>query len=96
MEFNSVGFWIPDRDLTKKVFYEKTRYSYPIINGWRSLPFVGYGIEVDVIPAGTLTRVSLARWWDTNGTTEDRCSLQLSGWYGLPEPETENNDEDDD
>ncbi len=83
---SSVGFWISNRDLTKKIFYEKTRYSYPNIGGWRSLPFVGYGIEIDVIPAGTLIRVSLARWWDTNGKTEDRCSLQLSGWYGVPEP----------
>jgi hypothetical protein len=83
---NSVGFWISDRDLKKRIFYEKTRYSYPNINGWRSLPFVGYGNEVDIIPAGTLIRVSLARWWDTNGTTEERCSLQLSGWYDLIEP----------
>jgi hypothetical protein len=92
---NSVGFWISDRDLTKKIFYEKTRYSYPNINGWRSLPFVGYGNEVDIIPAGTLIRVSLARWWDTNGTTEERCSLQLSGWYDLPEPKKKIEEDDD-
>lgn len=80
---NSVGFWIPDMDLTRKVFYEKNRYNYPNINGWRSLPFVGYENAIDVIPAGTLVRVSLARWWDTNGTTEGRCSLQVSGWYDI-------------
>ena len=28
---NSVGFWISDRDLKKRIFYEKTRYSYPNI-----------------------------------------------------------------
>lgn len=83
---NSVGFWIPDRNLTKRIFYKKTRYNYPNINGWRSLPFVGFEAELDIIPAGSLVRVSLARWWDTNGTTEERCSLQLSGWYDLPEP----------
>ncbi|PHQ29390.1 dual OB domain-containing protein [Leeuwenhoekiella nanhaiensis] len=93
---NSVGFWISDRDLTKKIFYDKTRYNYPNTNGWRSLPFVGYGNAVENIPAGTLMRVSLARWWDTNGTTEERCSLQLSGWYGLPEPDTKNEEEEDD
>lgn len=95
---NSVGFWISDRDLTKRIFYEKTRYNYPNINGWRSLPYVGYGTEVDIIPAGTLIRISLARWWDTNGTTEERCSLQLSGWYDLPETPQQNNhivEEDD-
>jgi hypothetical protein len=78
---NSVGFWIPDRNLTKTIFHEKIRYNYPNTNGWRSLPFVGYDEEIDVIPTGSLVRVSLARWWDTNGKTEDRCSLQLSGWY---------------
>ena len=53
------------------------------------MPYVGFEEAVETIPAGTLVRVSLARWWDTNGTTEDRCSLQLSGWYGLPEEEAE-------
>jgi hypothetical protein len=84
---HSVGFWIPDRKLTKKIFYEKIRYNYPTINGWRSLPYVGYAESVNLIQAGTLIRVSLARWWDRNGETENRCSLQLSGWYNLSEPE---------
>lgn len=80
---NSVGFWIPDRNLTKRVYYDKVRYSYPIPIGWRSLPYVGFDSAVEVIPAGTLLRVSLARCWDTDGSTEYRCSLQLSGWYNL-------------
>ena len=88
---HSVGFWIPDRDLSKRIFYERVRYNYPNINGWRSLPYVGFEDSVETIPAGTLVRVSLARWWDRNGETEDRCSLQLSGWYDLPQTE-----EDDD
>lgn len=91
----SVGFWIPDRSLTKRIFYEKVRYNYPNTNGWRSLPFVGFQKAIEVIPAGTLLRVSLARWWDTNGKTEDRCSLQLSGWYELSAKE-EIKEEDDD
>jgi len=92
---NSVGFWIPDMKLTKRIFYEKVRYNYPNINGWRSLPFVGFQNPVDVIPAGTLIRISLARWWDTNGKTEERCALQLSGWYGLAEAEIEEDINDD-
>ena len=92
---NSVGFWIPDRPLKKREFYG-TRYSYPNINGWRSLPFVGFGNEIDIIPAGSLVRVSLARWWDRNGETEERCSLQLSGWYDLAEPEQDHENEGDD
>ncbi len=81
----SVGFWIPDRDLTKRIFYERVRYDYPNINGWRSLPYVGFDRAIDVIPSGSLVRVSLARWWDRDGETEDRCALQLSGWYDLPQ-----------
>lgn len=90
---NSVGFWIPDRDLNRKDYNEKVRYSYPI--RWRNISYVGYQNPVDKIPAGTLVRVSLARWWSPN-EDEERCYLQLSGWYGLPEPVTENDDEDDD
>lgn len=80
---NSVGFWIPANPLTKRIFYDKARYNYPVSVGWRNLTYVGYQEPVDIIPAGTLLRVSLARWWDTNGTTEERCSLQLSGWYDI-------------
>ena len=80
---NSVGFWCPDRDLNMRIFYEKVRYNYPNINGWRSFPYVGCEEPVETIGAGSLVRVSLARWWDTKGKTEDRCSLQISGWYIL-------------
>ncbi len=81
MPSQSVGFWIPDMNLTKRIVFDKVRYSYPNINGWRSLPYVGYADPIEIIPSGTLVRVSLARWWDRNGETEFRCSLQLSGWY---------------
>jgi len=90
---NSVGFWIPDRNLTRNDYNEKVRYSYPI--RWRNISFVGFQNPVDNIPAGTLVRVSLARWWSPN-EDEERCYLQLSGWYGLPEPEEETNDSKDD
>jgi len=80
---HSVGFWIPDRDLSKNIFFGKVRYNYPQLTGWRSLPYVGFEDPIDVIPSGTLIRVSLARWWDRNGETENRCSLQLSNWYIL-------------
>lgn len=84
----SVGFWISDRNLTKNISYEKVRYNYPNVYGRRSLPYVGFNESIDMIPSGTLIRVSLARWWDRNGETEERCSLQLSGWYrDLPEDE---------
>lgn len=82
---HSVGFWIADKDLTKSIYFNKPRYSYQGSNGWRSLPYVGFDEPLEVIPKGTLIRVSLARWWDTKGTTELRCPLQLSGWYDIDE-----------
>jgi hypothetical protein len=79
---HSVGFWVSDRALTHSISsFGKVRYNYKSGEGWKSLPYKGFDEPVKVIPAGILIRVSLARWWDTDGTTEFRCSLQLSGWY---------------
>ena len=94
---NSVGFWIPDRDLTRSDYKNKVRYSYFTQNKietpfgdvlgepvWKNITFVGYQNPVDIIPAGTVVRVSLARWWKpSDSEDEERCYLQLSGWYGL-------------
>ncbi|MDY3548385.1 hypothetical protein PG291_07210 [Riemerella anatipestifer] len=91
---HSVGFWISDKDLTKSIYYGKPRYSYRSVDGWRSLPYVGFDEPIDIIPKGTLIRVSLARWWDTKGTTELRCPLQLSGWYDLNEKTSNDNSDD--
>lgn len=75
---SSVGFWIPNRDLTRHDYQENIRYSFPI--KWRNIKFVGFQEPIERIPAGTLTRVSLARWWSPS-EEEERCYLQLSGWY---------------
>lgn len=80
---HSVGFWIADKPLSKSIYYGKVRYSYRGHETWFSLPYVGFEDAVPQIPSGTLLRVSLARWWDQDGKTEPRCSLQLSGWYDL-------------
>lgn len=90
---NSVGFWIPDKDLKRNDFRDKVRYSYPI--GSRNISYVGFQTPIDLIPAGTLVRVSLARWWSPNDD-EERCYLQLSGWYGLPEPSSSESTDDED
>lgn len=84
MPENSVGFWIPDKDLHQKKFNEKVKYNYPI--RWRNITFVGFQNPVVKIPSGTLIRVSLARWWSPD-ESEKRCYLQLSGWYGLQDAE---------
>lgn len=74
----STQFWITDKPLSKVVSFGKTYYMYDNIR----IKFVGYQQEVSVIPAGTIIRLSLANWWDGDGSGEDRCYLQLSGWYG--------------
>ncbi len=79
---HSTGFWIPDRDLVLRddgkhfdYFEERRRHG---------LSFVGEEPPPRVLPAGTLIRVSLARWWkpaDSAPDFEERCYLQISGWY---------------
>lgn len=45
------------------------------------LKFVGFQTIIPYIPKGTIIRLSLANWWNGDGSGEDRCYLQLSGWY---------------
>ncbi len=74
----SVGFWIPDKDLIRNDLNEKIKYWY--LPGWQNITFVGFQEPIIKIPAGTLIRVSLARWWKPS-YSEARCYLQISGWY---------------
>lgn len=73
----STQFWIADKPLYHKVSFEKHYYVYD--NTY--IRFVGFQDMVEVIPAGTIIRLSLANWWDGDGSGEERCYLQLSGWY---------------
>jgi hypothetical protein len=76
---NSVGFWISDEDLA----LNDKHYIYPS-DQIKRLPYVGFEPTVDIIPAGTLMRISVARWWKPEDSEiSERCYLQLSGWYGL-------------
>lgn len=45
------------------------------------MPFVGFQKPINIIPAGTLVRVSLAKWVSLKENEEEKCWLQLSGWY---------------
>ena len=77
---HSVCFWRPNEPLVKSGFLGKTRYWF---GGCHAISFVGFQEPVDLIPAGTLLRMSLANWWSPDDITEKRCYLQLSGWYSL-------------
>ena len=78
---SSTGFWTPDVDLvwdgTKHYHYEAV--PTPKIG---RLTYKGEPAAVPVIPAGTLVRVSLARWLTFEDSPyPEACWLQLSGWY---------------
>ena len=81
----SVGFWIPSNDLHRVDQENRIRYRCAGHgkNVW--ITYVGFEALVDVLPHGALLRVSLARWWRPQDAPdmEDRCYLQLSGWYGV-------------
>lgn len=73
----STQFWVSDKDLLHIKSFDKDYYVYESIR----IKFVGYQVPVTRIPAGTIIRLSLANWWNGDGSGEDRCYLQLSGWY---------------
>jgi hypothetical protein len=80
----SVGFWRPPRPLVREFFEGHDHYSM-IGKGRRfRIPLVGTLEPVPVLPARTLLRVSLARWWVNPQAPHEgeTCSLQLSGWIG--------------
>lgn len=73
----STQFWIPDKDLPHFADGDKHYYFY----GKSRIKFVGFQTCINKIPAGTVVRLSLARWWKRNENEPERCYLQLSGWY---------------
>lgn len=78
----SVGFWIPDKNLELTIFSDRKHYFYfGDSNDIFVMPYVGYTNVVERIEKGTLIRVSLARWWKQPGFKDERCYLQISGWY---------------
>lgn len=82
---NSVGFWISDQDLEMES--DEKHYHYSSNKAFaqvRRFPYVGFEPPINVIPSGTLMRVSLARWWKPEDSQmSERCYLQLSGWYEI-------------
>lgn len=77
----SVGFWIADRPLYQRED-SSGKVRYHLGGHDLKISYVGYAPPVDILLAGTLLRVSLARWWKpSDSMVEERCYLQLSGWY---------------
>ncbi|RKU12755.1 hypothetical protein C6502_05260 [Candidatus Poribacteria bacterium] len=84
----STTFWRPDQPLVRDTAGKRVRYRYPTENGGCTLTFVGFQEPLEVIPAGTLLRISLAHWWRLEDTpeVEEKCYAQLSGWFYQEEP----------
>lgn len=76
----SVGFWIADKPLIREERFDKIRYH---TSDYRfKVTYVGVADSIEAVPAGTMLRVSLARWWKPDDADiAQRCYLQLSGWY---------------
>ena len=82
---NSTCFWICDREMRRSDYNGKIRYCYQDgVRRWGyNISYVGLeNNPAHIIPRGTLMRLSLAHWWSPEDTNvEERCYLQLSGWY---------------
>lgn len=74
----STQFWIPDKDLVRRTCFGNHYYMY---DGSIRIKFVGCQTPMGRIPRRTIIRLSLANWWSGDGSNENRCYLQLSGWY---------------
>jgi hypothetical protein len=78
----STGYWFPNQPLTRltndkgKVYYQYKDTKYNL-----KMSYVGFANPIPVITQGTLVRLSLARWWQPKDSPEERCYLQISGWY---------------
>lgn len=77
----STWYWVADEDLTLRD--DGKHYDYPGRYSSKGMSYVGEPAAIPVIPAGTLVRLSLARWWKPQDIEdlEERCYLQLSGWF---------------
>ncbi len=77
----SVCFWETPQVLTFTNLFNKSKYHYNTFAEETYLPFVGTMAASPMIAAGTIVRLSLARWWVPPDQQDDHCYLQLSGWY---------------
>lgn len=75
----STGFWLPNISLLQGA--APAHFVIQTKGILLHVKYVGFAPMIERIPANTLVRVSLARWWNKDSSTEKRCYLQISGWY---------------
>jgi Dual OB-containing domain len=76
----STGYWIPDADLAQTLSFGKTRFVYLGGGELNAFSWAGVAEPPDRIEAGTLVRVSLARWHDFDSAPAGYYT-QISGIY---------------
>lgn len=81
---HSTCFWVCDQNVTRKDYQGKIKFNYKDdIHKWGcNISYVGLEENpINIIPKGSLIRLSLAHWWSPDEDTEKRCYLQLSGYF---------------
>jgi hypothetical protein len=85
----STGYWLTTLPLTLTYIREKAYYTiHSVVHKEQdyyratfSIAYVGFAEPLPELPANTLIRVSLCRWWRREEYEEEKCYLQISGWY---------------
>lgn len=85
----STGYWLTTLPLTRIIAFNKTYYTIQsVVHRGRdyyratfAIAYVGFAEPLSEIPANTLIRVSMCRWFKREEYSEERCYLQISGWY---------------
>jgi len=79
---HSVGFWILPFDIEchDRTYYRVGNQDLAMDERFAA-KYVGLKNPKSRLEAGTLVRLSLARWWAFEDNPTLRCWLQLSGWY---------------
>lgn len=78
---HSVCFWRPNSSLTYKILFNKDKYHYIDPEHNTYFAYVGTDPVIEIIPKGSIVRMSLARWWAPPNSESKACYLQLSGWF---------------
>jgi hypothetical protein len=76
----STGYWIPDAEVLKRISFDKVRYLYTGTSTTDEFTWAGTEDPPEQIAAGTLVRVSLARWFNPSSAPAGYYA-QISGVY---------------
>ncbi len=86
----STGYWLTTLPLIRRASaFNKTYYTIQSVvhrgadyyRATFAIAYVGFAEPLAEIPANTLVRVSMCRWFKREEYSEERCYLQISGWY---------------